>query len=72
MQTNPGSVLIYGASGAQGSAIARAALDAGIHVRLLLRDRAVNRFGAEVDIVRGDLGDSAGRSSGTGRRFGTL
>ncbi len=57
MSSSLGSVLIYGGAGAQGSAIARAALAAGANVRLLLRTNTVNLFGDRVDIVRGDLAD---------------
>jgi NAD(P)H dehydrogenase (quinone) len=58
-QSSLGSVLVYGAAGAQGSAIVRAALAAGATVRVLLRQGTANPFGDAVDIVRGDLADPA-------------
>jgi uncharacterized protein YbjT (DUF2867 family) len=57
MSSSLDSVLVYGGAGAQGSAIARAALSAGANVRLLLRPSSVNAFGDRVDVVRGDLAD---------------
>jgi uncharacterized protein YbjT (DUF2867 family) len=57
MSSSLSSVLIYCGAGAQGSAIARAALAAGANVRLLLRQTSVNLFGDRVDVVRGDLAD---------------
>jgi NAD(P)H dehydrogenase (quinone) len=57
MSSSLGSVLIYCGAGAQGSAIADAALAAGANVRLLLRQGSVNPFGGRVDVVRGDLAD---------------
>jgi uncharacterized protein YbjT (DUF2867 family) len=54
-----GSVLVYGATGGQGSAIVRAALAVGATVRVLLRRGVVNPFGDLVDIARGDLADPA-------------
>lgn len=51
------TVLVYGAAGAQGSAIVRAALSKGVHVRVLLRPGRANPFGGSVDVVRGDLAD---------------
>jgi NAD(P)H dehydrogenase (quinone) len=57
MQKNPSTVLVYGATGAQGSAVVRAALGADMKVRLLLRDGTAHRFGAGVEVAPGDLGD---------------
>jgi NAD(P)H dehydrogenase (quinone) len=57
MSASPGTVLVYGAAGAQGSAIVRAALEAGAHVRILLRPGRSNPYRDRVDIVRGDLSD---------------
>ncbi len=51
------SVLVYGARGAQGSAIVRSLLAAGMNVRILLRRGATNPFEGKVDVVRGDLDD---------------
>ena len=59
MSSNIGSVLVYGAAGAQGSAIVRAALAAGAKVRVLLRDGTANPFGDAVEVARGDLLDAA-------------
>jgi len=49
------TVLVYGAAGAQGAAIVRAALAAAARVRILLRDGTANPFGRDVEVVRGDL-----------------
>jgi len=59
MSKSLGSVLVYGAAGAQGSAIVRAALAARATVRVFLRPGTRNPFGNAVDIVRGDLADPA-------------
>ena len=59
MSASLGTVLVYGAAGAQGSAIVRAALEAGAHVRILLRPGRANPYGDRVDVVRGDLADRA-------------
>lgn len=59
MMSSLDTVLVYCAAGAQGSAIARAALAGGARVRILLRDGAANPFGQQVDVVRGDLADPA-------------
>ena len=59
MSISTGTVLVYGAAGAQGSAIVRAALEAGAHVRVLLRPGRANPYGDRVDVVRGDLADRA-------------
>ncbi len=56
----PSSVLVTGASGAQGSAIVSACRAAGATVRVLLRKGSPDPFGHGVNIVRGDL-DDAGR-----------
>ena len=53
------TVLVYGAAGAQGSAIVRALLTAGARVRILLRDGTANPFGTSVEVVRGDLANLA-------------
>ena len=58
MSSSLGSVLVYGAGGARGGAIVRAALAAGAHVRVLLRAGRPNPFGAAVDVVRGDMLDT--------------
>jgi NAD(P)H dehydrogenase (quinone) len=50
-----GTVLVYGAAGVQGEAFARAILAASARVRILLRNGTANRFGASVDVVRGDM-----------------
>jgi uncharacterized protein YbjT (DUF2867 family) len=49
------TTLVYCAAGAQGSAIARAAVAAGERVRVLLREGRANPFGTQVEVVRGDL-----------------
>lgn len=51
------SVLVTGASGAQGSAIVNACRAAGATVRVLLRKGSPDPFGDGVNIVRGDLSD---------------
>ncbi|CAN7408533.1 SDR family oxidoreductase [Mesorhizobium caraganae] len=56
----PSSVLVTGASGAQGSAIVNACRAAGATVRVLLRKGSPDPFGDGVNIVRGDF-DDAGR-----------
>jgi uncharacterized protein YbjT (DUF2867 family) len=56
----PSSVLVTGASGAQGSAIVNACRAAGTTVRVLLRKGSPDPFGDGVNIVRGDF-DDAGR-----------
>ena len=60
MPNFPNSVLVTGASGAQGSAIVSACRAAGATVRVLLRKGSPDPFGDGVNIVRGDLAD-AGR-----------
>ncbi|MBF6175361.1 NmrA/HSCARG family protein [Nocardia blacklockiae] len=61
MASSDGVVLVTGATGRQGGAVARALLAAGVAVRALVRDpesaraRAVADLGAT--LVRGDLGD---------------
>jgi NAD(P)H dehydrogenase (quinone) len=57
MSSTFGTVLVYGAAGAQGSAIVRALLAEGATVRVLLRPGTANPFGHVVDIVRGDMAD---------------
>ena len=52
-------VLVHGARGAQGAAVVRAALAAGMRVRVLLRGEAPNPFGDAVEVARGDLADVA-------------
>jgi NAD(P)H dehydrogenase (quinone) len=52
-----GTVLVYCAAGAQGSAIVRTLLAAGAAVRVLLRPGTPNAFGDAVDVVRGDVAD---------------
>ena len=56
----PSSVLVTGASGAQGSAIVNACRAAGATVRVLLRKGSPDPFGDGVNIVRGDF-DNVGR-----------
>lgn len=53
------TVLIYGAVGAQGAGIVRAALAATARVRILMRDGTANPFGRDVEVVRGDLANAA-------------
>lgn len=55
MKQSIGKVLVYGANGAQGSAIVRAVLAEGGHVRAFLRDGVANPFGDAVEVARGDL-----------------
>ncbi|MER9528144.1 NmrA family NAD(P)-binding protein [Mesorhizobium sp. M0292] len=57
MPNFPNSVLVTGASGAQGSAIVSACRAAGATVRVLLRKGSPDPFGDGVNIVRGDLAD---------------
>ena len=59
MPASPGTILVYGAAGAQGSAIVSAALAASAHIRILLRPGRPNPYGDRVDVVRGDLADRA-------------
>ncbi len=57
MPNFPSSVLVTGASGAQGSAIVSACRAAGATVRILLRKGSPDPLGDGVNIVRGDFGD---------------
>jgi len=50
-----GTFLVCGATGAQGSAVVRAALEAGCKVRVLLRPVTANPFGDAVEVARGDF-----------------
>lgn len=53
--------LITGATGNIGSLVVQGLIDVGERPRVLARDpqKALSRFGAHVDIVRGDLGDAS-------------
>ena len=70
------SVLVTGATGQQGGAVARALLSRGHHVRALTRkpdsDAARQLASASADLVTGDLGDTASvlkAASGVGAVF---
>ena len=54
-----GPILVYGATGGQGSAVVHAALAAGKKVRILLREGSTHPFGDTVEVARGDLADPA-------------
>ena len=60
-QTNRQTILVYGASGAQGGPVARRLLASGARVRVLARDavRAEPWWTAGVEVVTGDLDDRA-------------
>ena len=59
-------VLVTGANGFIGAHVVRAALDAGVEVRAMVREGSDQRAldGLPVEIVYGDLTDSASHADG--------
>ena len=53
------TLLVCGSTGAQGSAVVRAALSSGLAVRVLLRHGTPNPFGDAVEVARGDYDDES-------------